>query len=204
MPPTARRIVRVASQTEDRVSKYALMVTLLLSGCAASQLAGRDAVDEMASRSASSDRVAVLHHDPEWILEAVADRMGVQMNPAIPLPEILFESATPLARMQAAAERQWEYRPENFANVYATAENRIYLIDDADFYERNGRTLDDALAHEFVHYLQANYLKDEFKSEWSEATAIALQSWFRTEHMAPILTASVDEPRRRLEPRLSP
>jgi hypothetical protein len=186
------------------VSKYALLVMLLLSGCAASQLAGHDATDEMASRDASTERVARLHHDPQWILKAVADRMGVQMHPAIPLPEILFESETPLTRMQAAAERQWGFRPQVFANAYAADENRIYLIDDADFYERIGRTLDDALAHEFVHYLQATYLKDEFKSEWSEATAIALQSWFRKEHMAPILTASVDEPKRRLEARLSP
>lgn len=112
------------------------------------------------------------------------------MHPAIPVPEILFESATPLKRMQTAAARQWGFRPKVFANAYSAAENRVYLIDDAQFYERNGRTLDDALAHEFVHYLQASYLKDEFKSEWSEATAIALQSWFRKVHMAPVLAAN--------------
>ena len=164
------------------MGKYALMVTILLTDCATGQL---------------TDRVATLHHDPQRILEAVAQRMGIRLRPDIPVPVVRFESGTKLERMQAAAERQWGYRPETFANVYAIAENRIYLIDDADFYEQHARTLDDALAHEFVHYLQAIYRRDEFGSEWSEAEAIALQNWFRKERMAPILTASVAEPRGR-------
>jgi hypothetical protein len=106
--------------------------------------------------------------------------------------------------MQTAAERQWGFRPQAFANAYAAAENRIYLIDNANFYERNKRSLDDALAHEFVHFVQARYLKDRFKSEWSEVDAIALQAWFREEHMAPILTANATEARGRLEARLNP
>jgi hypothetical protein len=195
--------VRAASPTEDTVSKYALMVMFLLSGCAASQLASLDAADAMGSHN-RPHRVASLHHDPQWILEAIAARMGVELRSEIPLPAILFESRTPLQRMQAAAERQWGFRPEAFANAYAAAENRIYLIDNANFYERNKRTLDDALAHELVHYLQARYLKDRFKSEWSEVDAIALQTWFREEHMAPILTANAAESTGRLEARLSP
>lgn len=163
-------------RTEDRVSKYALMVTLLLTGCATGPQA---------------DRVATLHHDPQRILEAVAQRMKVQLRADIPVPEIRFESRTKLERMQTAAERQWGYRPDSFANVYAAAENCIYLIDDGEFYEQHGRTLDDALAHEYVHYLQTHYLRHQLDSEWSEATAIDLQVWFREQYMAPVLLASV-------------
>jgi hypothetical protein len=179
------------------------MVTLLLSGCAASQLASLDAADAMGSPN-RPHRVALLHHDPQWILQAIAQRMGIELRPEIPLPAILFESTTPLQRMQTAAERQWGFRPPTFANAYTVAENRIYLIDNANFYERNKRSLDDALAHELVHYLQARYLKDRFKSEWSEVDAIALQAWFREEHMAPSLTANATEARGRLEARLNP
>jgi hypothetical protein len=174
------------------------MVTLLLSGCAASQLASLDAADAMGSPN-RPHRVALLHHDPQWILQAIAQRMGIELRPEIPLPEVLFESRTPLLHMQTAAERQWGFRPQAFANAYAAAENRIYLIDNANFYERNKRSLDDALAHEFVHFVQARYLKDRFKSEWSEVDAIALQAWFREEHMAPILSANASEAKARVE-----
>jgi len=41
-----------------------------------------------------------------------------------------------------------------FANVYVMARNEIYLMDDAGYYRRIRRTLDESLAHEFAHYLQ--------------------------------------------------
>jgi hypothetical protein len=123
--------------------------------------------------------VAPLHHDPQFILEAVARRMGVTLRPEVPPPTIRLESRTPLYRLQRAAERQWGFRPLVFVTTYASASNEIYLIDRSADYLPYGRTPDDALAHELVHYIQANYLKDDFSTDWSEVEAVAVQTWFR-------------------------
>jgi len=135
------------------------------------------------SAGTSPARAMTLRYDPQFILEAVAQRLGVTLRPDIPVPTILVESTTPLGRVQEVAEAQWGFRPHVFVSTYAAAKNEIYLIDDAADYLPYNRTLDDALAHEFVHYLQAKYFKDDFKVEWSEAEAIAVQTWFREEYI---------------------
>lgn len=140
--------------------------------------------------SASPERVVALRHDPRFILEAVARRMGVRLRPEIPLPAIRLESRTPLERLQAAAEKQWTFRPHVFVTTYASASNEIYLIDAAADYLPYDRTPDDSLAHELVHYVQANYLKDDFSTDGSESEAVAIQTWFRKEYMEPSLTAA--------------
>lgn len=150
-------------------------------------------VDETATQppaAGSPAGTAALQHDPQFILEQVARRMDVRLRPDIPRPTIRFESRTPLERFQAAAERQWGFRPEVFTTTYASATNEVYLIDEARLYEQYGRTLDDALSHEFVHYIQAKYLGDRFTTDWSETEAVAIQSWFRREFMAPRLAAA--------------
>jgi len=143
-----------------------------------------------ASKTASStppralpERVAMLRYNPQFILQAVARRMGIALLPGMPVPAVLLESRTPLERLQAAAERQWGFRPHVFVTAYASAGNEIYLIDDATLYERYKGTPDDSLAHELVHYLQANYRKDTFNTDWSEFEAVAIQTWFRNEYM---------------------
>jgi hypothetical protein len=113
------------------------------------------------------------------ILEAVAQRMQVTLRPDVPIPAIHVESATPLRQFQDAIEVQWRTRPSLVTNAYAIAHNEIYLIDDAAFYGRMGRTLDDSLAHELVHYIQAKYLNDDLSSDWCEVQAAAVQRWFR-------------------------
>jgi hypothetical protein len=139
---------------------------------------------------ASPHALATLQHDPQFILEAVAKRMGVTLRPDVPPPTIRLESRTPLERLQTAAERQWGFRPEVFTTTYATASNEVYLIDEARLYETYGGTLDESLAHELVHYLQAHYLGDRFTTDWSEAEAVDVQTWFRREFMAPRLAAA--------------
>ena len=135
-------------------------------------------------------RFATLQHDPQFILETVARRMGVTLQPDMPLPAIRLESRTALARLQAAAEKQWGFRPQVFVTTYATASNEIYLIDEAALYEDYPGTLDDSLAHELVHYIQGNYLGDRFNTDWSESEAVAVQTWFREAFMAPGLAAA--------------
>ncbi len=136
---------------------------------------------------------ATLAHDPQFILEVVARRMGVTLRSDVPPPAIRLESRTPLARAQAAAERQWGFRPPVFVSTFAVATNEIYLIDERGLYERHGGSLDDSLAHEFVHYIQAHYLGDRLATEWSESEAVAVQTWFRIEYMATRIAAAAKQ-----------
>jgi len=130
---------------------------------------------------------ARLRYDPLFILEKVAERMKVRLDSSVPLPAILFESTTPLGLFQDAMERQWRFRPPVFVNAYTVADNEIFLIDDPAHYGRRGRTLDDALAHEFAHYLQAVYFKIDFSTrvitEVCESEAVAVQDWFRMRYV---------------------
>lgn len=120
-----------------------------------------------------------LRADPRLVLEAVARHMNVVLRREIPLPAIRFESTTPLARFQDAMQGQWGFRPQVFVNAYAVASNEIYLTDDAAYYVRLGRSLDESLAHEYAHYIQVRYLKADLADEGCELQAIAVQMWVR-------------------------
>jgi len=122
---------------------------------------------------------AKLCFEPRFVLEAVARRMNIALRPEIPLPAIFLASATPLGQFREAIARQWRFEPRTVSNAYAIARNEIYLLDDAAFYRQYRRSLDDSLAHEFVHYLQATHLREDLASEWVEAEAVAVQTWFR-------------------------
>lgn len=123
-----------------------------------------------------------LRFDPRFILEAVAQRMNIRLRQEVPLPAIFLESAIPLRQFQDAMEGQWSFRPPLVSNSYSIASNEIYLSDDASFYRRLKRTLDDSLAHEFVHYLQAMYLREDLTTDGCEIQAAEIQHWFREEY----------------------
>lgn len=139
---------------------------------------------------AAPSRVLTLHHDPLFILQAVAQRMGITLRREIRAPGVLLESNTSLSRLQAAAGRHWGFRPQVFVSAFVPTANEIYLIDDAAAYDKRAGTLDDALAHEFVHYLQAKYRGALLDSDWSEFEAVAIQTWFRAQYMEPKLVAA--------------
>ena len=123
-----------------------------------------------------------LQHDPRYILEAVARKMNVTLDPDQPLPRIYFESSTPLEQFQTAIAPQWRFRPPMFANAYVTARNEIYLSDDPGYYRRVHRTLDESLAHEYTHYLQVHYFAADLADEGCESQAVAVQIAFREEN----------------------
>jgi len=131
-----------------------------------------------------------LRLDPYVILQQVARQMNVTLRPDVPLPKIFLESSTPLRQFQQAIASQWKFRPHVFANAYAAERNEIYLSDDARYYKKRNRTLDDSLAHEFVHYIQLRYRNDDLSEEWCETEAIAQQLSF-IDNNAPTLVASV-------------
>jgi hypothetical protein len=62
--------------------------------------------------------------------------------------------------------------------VYVVARNEIYLTDDARYYRRLRRTLDESLAHEFAHYIQVRYLGANLADEGCEVEAVAVQFAF--------------------------
>lgn len=129
-------------------------------------------------------QTARLHFDPQCILEQVAGRLNVTLQPEAPFPAILFESATPLEHVQNNLEAQWGMRPPVFVNAYAIEPNEIYLVDDPRHYGQHDRTLDDALAHAFVHYLQVVYLDADLNGSAiaHESEAAAVEQWFRESH----------------------
>lgn len=123
-----------------------------------------------------------LQMEPRQILESVARQMNVTLDPDQPLPPIHLESVTPLRQFQDAVVVQWKFRPPKVANVYVVARNEIYLSDDAGYYRRMKRTLDESLAHEFAHYLQVRYFGANLADEDCETEAVAIQVAFRDTH----------------------
>jgi hypothetical protein len=128
--------------------------------------------------SADPAERVTLRFEARYILESVARQMNVTLRPDEPLPEIHLESTTPLAQFQEAVAGQWKFRPPLFANVYVVARNEIYLTDDARYYRRLRRTLDESLAHEFAHYIQVRYLGANLADEGCEVEAVAVQFAF--------------------------
>ncbi len=113
--------------------------------------------------------------------------MNVTLRPDVPLPKIFLESNTPLRQFQQAIAPQWKFRPHVFANAYAVERNEIYLSDDPRYYKKRNRTLDDSLAHEFVHYIQVRYRNDDLADESCEMEAIAQQLAFIDSHTFPVV-----------------
>lgn len=130
-----------------------------------------------------------LRLDPYVILQQVAQQMNVTLRPDVPLPKIFLESNTPLRQFQRAIAPQWKFRPHVFANAYAAERNEIYLSDDARYYKKRNRTLDDSLAHEFVHYIQVRYRNDNLEDDSCEMEAIDMQLSF-IDNNAPAVVAS--------------
>ncbi len=123
---------------------------------------------------------------PLRLLQQVARQMNVTLRPDVPLPKIFLESNTPLRQFQQAIAPQWKFRPHVFANAYAVERNEIYLSDDPRYYKKRNRTLDDSLAHEFVHYIQLRYRNDDLADESCEMEAIAQQLAFIDSHASPV------------------
>jgi hypothetical protein len=142
-------------------------------------------IPAVAGDNAPSTGPVKLRFDPRFVLEAVAQRMEVTLRPDVPLPAVFVESAIPLRQFQDAMETQWRFRPHLVANAYSIARNEVYLSDDASYYRRFNRTIDDSLAHELVHYIQAQYFQEDLSSDGCEVQAAEIQRWFRDEHVLP-------------------
>jgi hypothetical protein len=118
----------------------------------------------------------------EFLLQKVLEKKNQAFNPQIPLPSLHMESTTPLKVFQDAIESQWGFRPDHFTNAFSVKFNTIFVSDDASYYERNGRCMDDSLVHELVHYVQDKYLHWDLNDESLEWDAIGIQTEFRNEY----------------------
>lgn len=137
-----------------------------------------------AAEAAAPVRPMPLRHEPACVLSAVAFAMNVRLDPAKPLPALRLETRTPLSEFQDAAQRQWNTRPDVFLNLYSVSEEKIYLIEDADYYSRMRRDIADSLAHELAHYVQVHYKGYTAGNlEYGEEEAIHVQTWFRDNYI---------------------
>lgn len=122
-------------------------------------------------------KIVTPKYDAACTLQAVAKRMNVQVRSDIPLPTIMLASEIPFNEFQDIIESEWGMRPEVFTNVFSPKRNIIFLINESDHY-MSYRFIEDALAHELVHFVQVAY-KGEPNSEELEWEADRIQTWFR-------------------------
>lgn len=116
------------------------------------------------------------------ILELIAQKKNISLNSQIVVPKIIYASESNLKSFNADVFPQWGVSADEISNVYVIAKDIIYIIDDADYYKKHVRFIEDSIAHEYVHYLQVKYqntniLADE--SGFVELEAIDLQNWYR-------------------------
>ena len=126
-------------------------------------------------------KIAKLKYEKEFIFQKMLEYKKQEFNPNIPMPKVFVESQTPIKQFQDAIETQWGQRPNIFTNAYAVKNNEIYLLDDAGYYSRLKRCMDDSLAHEYVHFIQAKYQNFDLNDEFLEMEAIEHQTRFREE-----------------------
>jgi hypothetical protein len=125
---------------------------------------------------------AKLRYPVDFIFEKVLEKKHLSYRTDVPFPVIRFVSVTPLKEFQDAIEEQWGMRPDQITNAFAVKHNKVFLNDDAAYYIRTGRCMDDSLAHELTHYVQAKYLNWDLNDESLEWEAIEIQTAFREEY----------------------
>lgn len=131
----------------------------------------------------AKSETAKLRYSMEFILEKVLEKKHQKYNPEIPMPSLHMASVTPLQVFHDAISEQWGgFKPDVITNAYSMKHNMIFLSDEAEYYERTGRCIDDSLAHELTHYVQDRYLHWDFSDESLEWDAIEIQTQFREEY----------------------
>ena len=125
-------------------------------------------------------RVA-LQYSADFVLQQVAQMMKINLKEIFPLPEVVLQKNADLVTYSAELTEQWGFDPKVLTNVYVVKKNKIYLIDEENYYQNAGRCIDDSLAHELVHFIQVKYQKIDVSDfdDSMEMTAIDVQTQFR-------------------------
>jgi hypothetical protein len=169
------------------------MITLLLASlltvpASAQQLPDLSAVQAQLSAAAKASPIKNYvqpKYDLQCIFTGVLAIMDKQAKADIPMPALYLENRTPLKQFQDAVEPQWGMRPDVFLNVYAADQNAVYVMNEAEYYRKLGRFVDDSIAHELVHYVQVKYkgIRIEDFDDSLEGEAIEVQTEFRERYM---------------------
>lgn len=115
----------------------------------------------------------------DCILEVLAKKMKITLDANKARPAIKPQDKITLEEYQDAVEKFWGWRPSAIVNVYNPVTNQIFLNTTVEFYLPRGRTIFDSLAHEYVHFLQLNYLGRDPDDSYNEDEAVEVQTWFR-------------------------
>ncbi len=129
----------------------------------------------------------VILKNRDCILEILAKKMNVTLSESKPRPEIKPQGLVTLEEYQDAVEKFWGWRPSAIVNVYNPVTNQIFLNTTTEFYLPRGRTIFDSLAHEYVHFLQLNYLGRDPDDSYNEDEAVAVQTWFRETYSSQMI-----------------
>ena len=153
----------------------------------------------LTSNRAESYEVTKLRYSPECILKVILSYRKIEFRPDIKIPRIRYESQTTLAELnQALYPSQWSTPAKYFSNAYAYKNglNEIFLTDNAAYYKKHDRYIDDSLAHELFHFIQIKYKNmDITTDDFAEFDAIFVQNWFRdTIMLSPQVTTTQDCP----------
>lgn len=125
--------------------------------------------------------VAVPKYSLDFLLNYALAKKNQNYNPKIQKPTYHFASTTPLVQFQDAIETQWGMRPDLITNAFAVNNNEVYILDEAAYYKKHNRCIDDSIVHELVHYVQVKYLNWDLHDESLEWDAVEIQSQFREE-----------------------
>lgn len=130
--------------------------------------------------------LATLKYPIKQIFTFVLEEKNQRLNNKIIFPVIKFKSKTTLKEFQEAISQQWGQIPTEFSNAYSLSKNTIFLDDELEYYKKYARCMDDSLAHELVHFVQANYQNFDLNDESLEWEAVDIQTKFRNNY-CPIL-----------------
>lgn len=152
----------------------------------------REAAERAArrARNLSWGLVVERKHDEGCTLAAVARKMGVTLSPAIPAPEVIYESLSEGWEFQSAftQEHGIKVKIPSFTNSYFPKANKIFI---ADGRFSNLRTsVDAAVAGEMGRFIAVKY-KGESAAAKLDAAASTTSSWFGREfEKKPVCGAS--------------
>jgi hypothetical protein len=168
--------------------KFALLSLLLAAPASAQQMPDLSMVQAQLKAAIAATPLKSYtqpKYDLQCIFTGVLAVMGLAAKPDAAMPPLYLEDKTPLKQFQDAVEPQWQMRPDRFLNVYVSERNEIYVLNEAEYYQRVGRFVDDSIAHELTHYVQVKYkgIRIEDFDDSMEGEAISVQTEFRERYM---------------------
>lgn len=142
----------------------------------------REAAERAArrARNLSWGLVVERQHDEGCTLAAVAKKMGVTLDPAVPAPEVVYESLSEGWEFRSAftEENGIKAKIPSFTNSYFPKANKIFIADGR--FSNLRKSVDAAVAGEMGRFIAVKY-KGESAPAKLEDAASKTSSWFARE-----------------------